>query len=723
MRQFVLLLGLILCWPLIAVAQDQLAIPAPAPAILVADEIEITPERALVARGNVEALQGQTRLRAAAITYDSVSGQLIITGPITIEEGPSIRILASAAELDRDLRNGLLTGARLILNEQLQLASVELRRVNGRYTQLYKTAVTSCQICEGDPRPPLWQIRARRVVHDQEEQQLYFDGAQLRIRDIPVFYFPRLRLPDPTLERATGFLIPSIQSTSQLGTGIRIPYFIKLGDHKDLTLAPFLSSSSKTLELRYRQAFRRGRIEFNGAVTRDDLLPDETRGYLFGNGQFSLPRDYVLSFSIQSVSDIAYLRDYEYSDFDRLKSEIRVERARRDKYVGFALSHSRSLRTDESNDTLPNDVFDVIYERRLFPRSIGGEVRLGLNAHGHFRDSSLPFDGPDLDSIVDGRDVLRLTLNADWRRNWQIGGLESQLRFGVLGDLFRVSEDSMFPDSDAEVAPQGALTLRYPMVRHAQNGASQFLEPVMQVAWTGGDGLDVPNEESTFVEFDEGNLLALSRFPGPDRRERGIVLATGVNWSRQAPEGWNVALSFGQINRETADPNFTSSSGLGGRASDYLIAASIRHPAGLSLSARGLFDDGLDFAKAEVRGGWASERLNLAGAYVFLDEDAVEDRTDAISEFNFEGLYRFSNDWTARAGWRYDFDDGRASRAGLGLAYTNECVRVDFTVDRRFTSSTSVEAQTSLGLTVSLRGFSASPGSQKHQRACRKKAL
>ena len=229
---------LLLCSTWAALAQTA---DVPPPAVLVADDVSISSNRVLVARGNVEAFQGQTRLRAESITYDDTTGQLIIAGPIIIEEGPDILILANQAELSSDMRNGLLTGARLVLSQQLQLAAVELGRVDGRYTQLYRTAVTSCQICEHDTRPPLWQIRARRVIHDQEERQLYFDGAQLRVRNVPVFYLPRLRLPDPTLKRASGFLTPSIQSTSQLGTGIKVPYFIKLGDHRDLTLTPYYS--------------------------------------------------------------------------------------------------------------------------------------------------------------------------------------------------------------------------------------------------------------------------------------------------------------------------------------------------------------------------------------------------------------------------------------------------------------------------------------------------
>ena len=147
-----------------------------------------------------------------------------------------------------------------------------MQRTDARYNQLYKASVTSCRICE-DGRPPLWQIRAERLIHDQQERQLYFENAQLRVLDVPVFYLPRLRLPDPTVERATGFLTPSVVNSSLLGTGVEAPYFIRLGDHRDLTLAPFWATNSRRLGFRYRQAFRRGEIEFNGAVADDDFSP------------------------------------------------------------------------------------------------------------------------------------------------------------------------------------------------------------------------------------------------------------------------------------------------------------------------------------------------------------------------------------------------------------------------------------------------------------------
>jgi LPS-assembly protein len=77
-------------------------------------------------------------------------------------------------------------------------------------------------VCFDNPTP-LWEIRARRIIHDEVEQQLYFEGAQFRVMGVPVLWLPQMRLPDPTLERATGFLAPSIRATDTTGTQIRVP--------------------------------------------------------------------------------------------------------------------------------------------------------------------------------------------------------------------------------------------------------------------------------------------------------------------------------------------------------------------------------------------------------------------------------------------------------------------------------------------------------------------
>lgn len=700
MRGFIAVFLILLAIPLQA-QQDSAA-------LLVADQLYITRERVLVASGNVEAFQGETRLRADAIRYDQRSGALSIDGPITLTDDEGTVILADAASLDADLRNGILRGARLVIAEQLQLAAVRMDRVDGRYSQLYKTAVTSCRVCD-DGTPPLWQIRAKRVIHDEIGRQLYFDEAQFRIGRIPVFYLPRLRLPDPTVKRATGFLIPSIRSTSQLGVGLKIPYFIKIGEARDLTITPYLSTSTRTVQLRYRQAFRQGQIQFDAAFTGDDLRPNKTRGYVFGTGRFDLPRDFVLEFNVETTSDNAYLKEYGYSDADRLKSELLLSRVKRDEFIRASFVNFKTLRDSEVNATLPTLLLDGEYERRFFPRALAGELRMTLAAHSHRRQS-------DID--IAGRDVARLHGDATYLGGRAFGSLRTDWRLGASFNLFDVTQDSTTPQTQTEIVPFGALTLRYPLLRREASGAAQTLEPIAQIAWTGGDRLPLPNDESTRVEFDQGNLLALSRFPRPDRRERHAVAALGLNWARIDPDGWDAALSFGQVFREDSDAAFSQSSGLSGTASDLLIAGQIDGLSGVSLTGRGLFEGNINLSKAELRGDWDFRRGRLGGSYVWLEADSTEERVQDVSEVTLDGAFRINDHWTASADWRYDTADDRAATAGVGLSYENECVTVELNVDRRYTTSTSIEPSTNIGFNIGLRGFSASNGTERYVRSC-----
>jgi LPS-assembly protein len=137
----------------------------------------------------------------------------------------------------------VLQSARLVLDRQLQIAATQIDRVDGRYSQAYQAVASSCEVCFDNPTP-LWEIRARRVIHDEVEQQLYFEGAQFRVMGVPVIWLPQMRMPDPTLERATGFLAPSVRATDTTGTQIRVPYFIMLGDHRDLTVTPWIGSAT-----------------------------------------------------------------------------------------------------------------------------------------------------------------------------------------------------------------------------------------------------------------------------------------------------------------------------------------------------------------------------------------------------------------------------------------------------------------------------------------------
>ncbi|MHA6346693.1 LPS-assembly protein LptD [Roseivivax sp. CAU 1761] len=714
-----LCLWLLACLPLSALAQG--AGPAD-PAILVADRVLVEGQSRLVAEGNVEALHDGTRLNARRIVYDQDSGVLTVEGPVRLVDPEGNVLIADSAELERDFEAGLLRGARLVLDQQLQLAAVEARRIDGRYTALNRVAVTSCQVCGAD-QVPLWQIRASRVIHDEVGQQIYFDHAQFRILDVPVAYLPRLRVPDPTLERARGFLTPTLRSSTLLGFGIKVPYFVPVGPHQDFTFTPYLSPVTKTLETRYRRAFRYGDLEVNTAISRDTLRNDETRAYLFAEGAFQLPRRFRLDFDIETVTDEAYLDTYDYSGKDRLDSAVTLSRTTADSYFELGAIHYETLRDDESDATQPTIILDGQWERRFFPKlyGLGGEVRLGAEAHGHLRYSDRATDGPDADAEIDGRDVARLTAEASWQRRWTLaGGVRAGLSTHLWADRFRIRQDVTSAERAAQLTPGVAADLRWPWVRTGAGGARYLIEPLLQTAWIGGDRLDIPNDESTRVEFDEGNLEALSRFPAADRRERGRVTVAGLRWMRRQPEGWSAGLALGQVWRAEEDGDFSRSSGLDSGTSDLLVAGHIANAEGLRLTARGLLEDAAtSVSKAEARASWETARFEIGASYLLIGRDPDEDREAAQSEWSFDGAYNVNESWSTDTFWRYDLVEDRLSRAGLGIAYETECIEVGFSVSRRFASSTNLEPSTDYGLSVALKGFGGTGSAKERRRTCK----
>ena len=690
-----------------------LALPAQAQqgretASLLADRVEIEADTRIVATGQVEVLFRDSRLRAQSITYDSEAGTLVIEGPIVLEQGESTVILADMAELDADLQNGILRSARVVLDEQLQIAATELQRVGGRYSQMYQTVASSCQVCADRP-VPLWQIRARRVIHDQEARQIYFHDAQFRIGNVPVAWFPRLRMPDPTVDRSSGVLIPRIIDSSRIGTGIKVPYFVTLGDHADVTITPFLTPNSQTLEARYRQAFLYGDIELNAAVTNDDLDPD-TRAYLFGEGQFRLPRGYKLRFDFELTSDPSYLLDYGYSGTDRLENEIERSRTRRDEHFEASLLNFRTLRGSELavQRQLPNFQGSVLYDRRFYPDALGGAGSWQLSLDTHRRQS-------DMDVI--GRDVTRLGGQVDWSRSSVFdNGIVGKISGRLNADLYRIAQDSSFDPYLTHATPAIEGELRWPFARHQANGVTDVVEPVLHLAWTNTLGADVPNESSTLVEFDEGNLFALSRFPGNDRYERGFRATRGAHWTRISPQGWSWRLTLGRVFRAEDRGQFSNASGLDGGFSDWMLGTQFKLDSNFAFDARMLFAEDLTIAKAGSRISWTGDRLGLSSSYSRIVADPDENRPDLNSQIQLQGRYDLTRHWQGNFNLQYDVTANEATRAVVGVVYRNECVNLDLSLSRRFTSSSNVEPTTNIGFSVGLNGFGTD--GRRYRRGC-----
>jgi len=517
---------------------------------------------------------------------------------------------------------------------------------------------------------------------------------------VPIAYLPRLDVPDPTVERATGFLAPEVRGSRALGAGIRIPYFIALAPDRDLLLTPYVTGTGTVaLEARYRQAFRTGTIELTGGVGRDDTRPGRTRAYLLGTADFTLGEGVRLTAELTAVSDADVLSHYGLAPAEVLENSVTLSQVTRARFARARFTQFRSLRGTDTNAELPNRVFDARFDQRIPMPALGGRAVLSVDLLAASRAS---------DTDILGRDVSRASARLNWRREATLaGGIRAGIEAQLRADTFRTRQDSTFPARQSRLTPGAAVDFRLPMARTGADGSVQVIEPVAQFVWSRPAALPTPNEDSRLLELDEASLWGIDRFSGFDSAEGGARANLGLTYTRFSPDGWTLGVTVGRVIRAEAPPagTFSTLSGLGGRTSDWLAAARLDTGTGTTLAGRALFDDQFDLTKAELVFGWRDTRLDLQSGIAHLVADPAEGRPTRAAEWSVDASYALTEGWTALADWRYDMVAGRAASAGVGARFRNECLAVDLSVSRRFATATSTTPMVDFGLRVDLIGF------------------
>lgn len=668
------------------------------PISLLADSINLDKTTGiLTASGNVQVFFGDSVLSASSIVYESRRELITAQGPISITDASGTVILADFAQLSTDLKRGLVQGAKLLLADQLQLAATEFERTDGRFDTMTNVVASACQVCAARP-VPVWQIRARQVIRDAEKKLIHFRSATFEIFGLPVFYLPYMRTSDPSVRRASGFLSPVILSSEYFGDGIKLPYYLVIGDHADATITPTLNfNGAIVIDAEYRQRFTNGGFDTFGAIAINDEFGDFGRGFLTGDGSFDIFDDVTLSFSATAVSDAGFMRQYNYDDTDRLVSELKFSRYRNRNYSSLAAAIMNSLRDDEDNDTIPFVFPEFSYRGYRTDPLLGGKLGYEFNTVGLSR--------------IDGQDVLRIGAGVDYRVPIDLPlGLRASGFVNLDADVYRVWNSIEFPDTPLiSVHPSIGADIRWPLAKTTQN-AQHIFEPVVQLLYTADLGINdlVPNEDSQQVEFDETNLFDLNRFPGHDVTETGFRANLGATYTIYDNDGWSLGLAGGLVIRSEPSEQFNEDTLLGGSRSDILGAISFEFAPNFNVIGRFLFDDSFDFKRSETQFSTSFDKWDVDGTFVYLAADSLARAPEERSEGTIDAQYRIAPNWALDFDWKRDLLENRDVSAGMGVTYGNECIEIGLSLSRRFTSSNNVEPSTDINLKVQLAGFGGS---------------
>jgi LPS-assembly protein len=541
--------------------------------------------------GNVQIYYGGRRLEADKVVYNQNTKRLRAEGNVRLTELDGQVSYGEIMELDDQYRDGFVDSLRLDAPEQTRFAAQRADRSDGNYTVFHNGVYTACEACKDDPkRPPLWQVKAARIIHDQNEKMVYFETAQLEFFGYPVAYFPYMSTPDPTVKRKTGVLMPSMATTSKYGVAVEIPYFWALAPDYDLTLTPRYTSKQGWLgQAEWRQRMANGSYFVRGAgIFQEDKeffnrpgnpTPGyrDSRGGLESSGQFRLADQWVWGWDAVLLSDRTFLLDYD----------LVKQRATNDVFLTGASEGVSQLYVQGAGRRSFFDVRSIYYlayteadEQRMIPvihpvldynytfdkPVLGGELSYRVNFTSLTRQA-VSLDPITQDALAFGRcaptsadpaakipancllrgipgTYSRFSAETNWRRSYidsfgQIFTPFASLRadaasISIKNDL-AVSNFITTGDSTVlRAMPTVGMEYRYPFIS-VNSWGTQTLEPIAQLIVRPNETLagKLPNEDAQSLVFDDANLFRIDKFSGWDRAEGGGRLNAGVQYTAQ----------------------------------------------------------------------------------------------------------------------------------------------------------------------------------------------
>ena len=554
--------------------------------------------------GSVQIYYGGSTLEADRVVYDQKGKRLHAEGNVRLTEEDGKVTYGETMDLADDYRDGFVDSLRLDSPDQTRMAAARAERTKGNYTVFHNGVYTACAACKDNPKkPPLWQVKAARIVHDQGEKMMYFEDARLEFFGVPLAYMPYFSAPDPTVKRKTGVLMPAVTTNSNYGVGIDVPYYWALAPDYDATFEPMYTTKQGLLvQGEFRQRLINGAYSIRAAgihqndkdaFRRSDgtVTPGyrDNRGSIESNGQFAITNRWIWGWDALMVSDRTFLQDYNprlsrYRIVDPLRtsaaegvSQLYLSGKGNRSYFDMRSIYYLGFSEADSQSQIPV-IHPVLDYKYTFDRPIlGGELGYKINFTSLTRTQA-NFDAVTSAALLSGNCVTadpaaktpancllrgtpgtfsRFSAQADWRRS-----VTDQ--FGQVFTPFasvRADAASLSVKNDASVGnyintgesnlvramPTVGLEYRYPFI-NVQSWGTNTIEPIAQIIIRPNETQvgRWTNEDAQSLVFDDSNLFRVDKFSGWDRVEGGSRANYGVQGTTQFNQGGFVNVLFGQ---------------------------------------------------------------------------------------------------------------------------------------------------------------------------------
>lgn len=679
----------------------------------------------VTARGDVFLRTGDRSVRADTVVWSRPTGRITARGDVRLVDENGNRLYSDAIDLTDAFEAGTIDNLLLALGQGGRLAARQgARGADGTLT-LDRAAYTACPVVneDGTDRCPTWRITADQVTYDPATERLRFRGAAFELWGLRILPLPGLSLSTDG-GSASGFFVPDLRITRNNGVEVSGSYYWRLAPNRDATASAYLFSDAPPMVSgQFRHLTDLGAYQVTGYLTTSRRIgvasgageaERDIRGYVFANGRFQLDPNWSVTASVRRASDRTFLRRYDISREDRLRSVVEAERIDANSYLSIAGWATQTLRIGTPQGQQPVALPVLDYRRRLDDPLAGGQVELQLNTLAITRAA--------------GQDTQRAFAQAQWQRR-AVSPWGQLLSLTALGraDVYH-TEDSLLTTTpryrgedgfQARAIGLAALDAEWPLIGGAFGGTQVLTPRVQLVATPPIRNLAVPNEDARAFDLEDSNLFALNRFPGYDRIEDGVRLTYGVDWRLDRP-GWLIRANIGQSVRLSGDRDFLiDGTGISENVSDFVGRTEVRFRDFVKLTHRFRIDkDSLALRRNEFDATIGSTQTYVELGYLRLDRDidaGIEDLQDR-EELRLAARARFARYWSVFGSGNVNLtndeedpllssDGFQPIRTRLGFAYEDDCLELGVTWRRDYVTAGDARRGNSFQLFFALKNI------------------
>jgi LPS-assembly protein len=684
--------------------------------------------------GNVQLFYNGTSVEADKVIYDQKTKRLHAEGNIRMTDADGKITYAEIMDLSDDYRDGFVDSLRVDTADQTRMAATRADRSSGNYTVFENGVYTACAPCKDDPKkPPLWQVKGARIIHDQQEKMLYFETAQLEFFGVPLAYMPYFSTPDPTVKRKTGFLMPGFTSYTAFGYGVEVPFYWAIAPDYDLTLNPrFTTKQGVLFQAEFRQRLMDGAYQIR-VYGIDQLDPGQFaglpgdrqfRGGVETKGQFALNDKWVWGWDGVLLSDYYFMSDYRLAQYrDPIGSFLSLPtEAISQLYLtgvgnrSFFDARTMYFLSFSGNQGQVPVVYPVIdYSNVINYPIFGGEVSYKTNFVNLTRNdakfdpittiantaglctttSADPLARTPSQCLLRGfpGTYTRLTAEAQWRKSFTDPFGQIFTPFAILrADAINSSVSNQpgvsnfLPVGDTQalrLMPTVGLEYRYPFI-NVQPWGTTIVEPIAQVIIRPNETYagKLPNEDAQSLVYDASNLFSVDKFSGYDRVEGGSRANVGVQATTQFDRGGSVNFLFGQsyqlfgLNSFAVQDatNTGLDSGLDKPRSDYVARVNYSPNRTYTFSVRTRLDEqtwNVERFEAEGRANFDRWSVSMIyGNYAPQPDLGYLTRREGILG---SASVKVAANWVVTGSARWDLEANKINQYVVGAGYVDDC--------------------------------------------------